>query len=250
MSALVTIAVPSLNQGRYLAQGLDSILGQRVSVEVFVADGGSTDGSQEIIARYADRLAGWRSGPDRGQAAAINEGIRQGSAPYATWLNSDDAYLEGGLAALVRALEEHPDWPMAYGRVWNVDETLARRSRVFTRPFSERLMASVNLISQPGALIRRSVWEAVGGLDEGLQLAMDYDLWWRVYRAFGAPGHIARDVAMNRVHNETKTRTQRKRHYQEAMEVVRRHYGHVPLKWWLAWPVAVWGRSLLARQRS
>ncbi|MCX8018772.1 MAG: glycosyltransferase, partial [Rhodocyclaceae bacterium] len=79
---LVTIAVPSFNQGRYLETALASIFAQEVPVEVFVLDAGSTDGSVAIIQRWSKRLAGWRSHPDAGQAAAINEGIAQGRAPY------------------------------------------------------------------------------------------------------------------------------------------------------------------------
>jgi glycosyltransferase involved in cell wall biosynthesis len=78
---LITIAVPSLNQDRYLADALTSIFDQRLPVEDFVADGGSSDGSLEIIKKFAPQLAGWRSHPDAGQAAAINECIARGRAP-------------------------------------------------------------------------------------------------------------------------------------------------------------------------
>ena len=79
---IVTVAVPSYNQGRFLDQALASIFEQDVPVEVFVMDGGSTDNSLEVISRWKDRLAGYRSHSDEGQAAAINEGIAQGRAKY------------------------------------------------------------------------------------------------------------------------------------------------------------------------
>ncbi|MFA6112110.1 MAG: glycosyltransferase [Candidatus Latescibacterota bacterium] len=246
---LVTIAVPSANQGRYLGDALASIFAATVPVEVFVADAGSTDTTLAVIREWESRLAGWRSQPDPGQAAAINEGIAQGSAPYVAWLNSDDRYLPDGLAALVGGLTEHPEWPAAYGRVWNVDSRLQRRSRVWVQPFSARWLANRCIVSQPGALVRRSAWQAVGGLDESLQMAFDYDLWWRLYRRFGPLGYTRQEVAENRIHDQTKTRTRRRRHYQEAVAVVRRHYGRVPIKWWLAWTVAVWARSLLTPQQ-
>lgn len=246
----VTIAVPSYNQGEYLGEALQSIFGADLPVEVFVADGGSEDDSLAVIEHWKSQLAGWRSYPDRGQAAAINECIARGTAPYVAWMNSDDGYLPGGLAYLVEQLEKHPEWPAVYGRVWNADKRLLPTSRVWVEPFSERAMAMRCIISQPATLIRRTAWEAVGGLDEELQLAMDYDLWWRLYREFGPLGLVEQDIAVNRLHEGTKTRTQRKRHYDEAMAVVRKYHGRVPIKWWIYWVVAVWFRSILTPQKS
>lgn len=245
----VTIAVPSLNQGRFLDDALSSIFSQGLAVEVFVADGGSTDDTLDIIRRWEPRLAGWRSRRDAGQAAAINECIARGQAPYVAWLNSDDAYMAGGLKALVAALQRHTDWPAAYGNAWNTDKALEPRSRAWVRPFNAWLMARRCVIAQPASLVRRTAWEAVNGLDERLDMALDYDLWWRLFRRFGPPGHLAKDIALNRLHNATKTRTRRRSHYQEAMAVVRTHYGRVPLKWYVAWPVSVWLREWLVPQR-
>lgn len=242
---LVTVAVPSFNQGRFLGAALDSIFAQDVPVEVFVLDAGSTDGTREVIARYESRLAGWRSERDAGQAAAINEGVAKGTAPYVCWLNSDDAWEPGGLARLVAALEADTAAPMAYGRTWNLDDVSGERRRnVEVRPFSEWLMARMNLVSQPATLIRRTAWNAVGGVDPALALAMDYDLWWKLYRHCRTPPRfVDHVVAVNRIHPATKTNTRRRDHYLEAIAVVRKHYGRVPWKWWLAWPYAVWWRS-------
>ena len=246
-AALVTVAVPSYNHGRYLEAALASISGQGVPVEIFVADGGSTDNSLDIIRRWEPGLLGWRSHRDSGQAAAVNEAVAQGSAPYVCWLNSDDWLLPGGLARLVAALDAAPAAAMAYGRAWSFVERSGKRHPVFVRPFSERLMAQLCIVSQPATLVRRTAWNAVGGLDETLHMAMDYDLWWRLYRQFGSPVFVDEFVAANREHDATKTSTQRRLHYREAMDVVRRHYGRVPLKWWLAQPYAVWYRSLIGR---
>jgi glycosyltransferase involved in cell wall biosynthesis len=245
---LVTVAVPSLNQGRFLEQALESIFTQGVEVEVFVADAGSTDGTLEVIRRWEPRLAGWRSHPDAGQAAAINEAIARGTAPYVCWLNSDDWWMPEGLAKLIAVLDTDATAPMAYGRVWNHDEASGQdRRNIEVRAFSERLMAQWCLVAQPGTLIRRSAWVAVGGLDASLHMAMDYDLWWRLYRRFGTPRFIDDVVATNRVHAATKTSSLRREHYREAMAVVRRHYGRVPLKWYAAWPWAVWYRSAIRK---
>ena len=242
---LVTVAVPSYNQGRFLDQALASIFEQNVPVEVFVLDGGSTDNSLEVIARWKDRLAGYRSHRDEGQAAAINEGIGQGRAKYVCWLNSDDWFLPGALSRLIEAAESMPEAPMVYGRCWNHHEDTGARRAVWVEPFSERRLALRCIISQPATLIRRTAWERVGGVDPALHMTMDYDLWWRLYKRAGAPHFVEDFVAVNRVHDATKTGNNRRLHYREAIDLVRRHHGSVPLKWWLAQPYAVWWKSVM-----
>lgn len=241
---LVTIAVPSYNQGRYLEEALLSLFRQEVPVEIFVADAASSDDSVEIIRKFKDRLSGWRSRPDAGQAEAINECIARGRAPYVCWLNSDDYLLPGGLATLLRILDNRPDLPVVYARAWNYVEKSGKKYPVNVEAFDERRLALRCIISQPATLLRRSAWETVGGLDEGLQMAMDYDLWWRLFRKFGPFFFIDEYVAVNREHADSKTKTKRREHYREAIEVVRRHYGSVPMKWWLAQPYAVWFKAL------
>lgn len=241
---LITVAVPSFNQGQFLNDALASIFQQDVPVEVFVLDGGSSDNSIEVIRKWEHRLAGWRSQPDDGQAAAINEGIAQGRAPYVCWLNSDDWFLPGGLSKLLGELESNPVVPAAYGRSWNVVQKSGKRYPVWVEPFSERRLALRCIISQPATLIRRSVWDAVGGVDGQLHMAMDYDLWWRLFRHSGPLTFLDDFVAVNREHEDTKTKTQRRLHYREAMMVVRKHFGRVPLKWWLAQPYSVWFKSI------
>lgn len=245
---LVTIAVPSFNQGSFLDDALTSIFAQDVPVEVFVADGGSTDGTLEVIKRWEPRLAGWRSHRDSGQSAAINECIARGSAPFVAWLNSDDVYLPNGLRALLDALQAEPALAVAYGKVWNTDEKLNRLAFIRTAPFSRKAMAARCIVSQPGTLIRRAAWEAVSGADASLVMSMDYDLWWRLIKVAGDFRYVDAEVAANRDHEQTKTNTKRRQHYRESMAIVRKYYGRVPLRWYLAWPISVWWRSLRVKQ--
>lgn len=247
---LITVAVPSLNQGRYLDAALASIFEQDLPLEVYVLDAGSTDDSLAIIERWSARLAGWRSHPDAGQGAAINEGIAAGRAPYVCWLNSDDLLLPGGLQCLLKALAHSPDASAVYGRAWNLNQATQRRRSALVLPFREWLFAQACTIAQPATLIRRSAWETVGGLDTQLHMAMDYDLWWRLYKTVGTLGFVDDYTAVNREHDATKTRTQRRLHYREAIDVVRRHHGRVPLKWWLAQPYAVWYRTVQLQSKQ
>jgi len=244
---LVTVAIPCLNHGRFLDDALTSIFQQEVPVEVFVLDAGSSDNTTEVIAKWASRLAAWRSAPDSGQSAAINEGVKQGSAPYVCWLNADDFFLAGGLAQLVEAIESEPRTSFSFGRCWSVTKNRRPFWPYPTCSFTPAIFANFCTICQPGTIIRRSAWEDVRGLDEKLHMAMDYDLWWRLYIASGKPAYLRRFVAATRSHDATKTAQHRRAHYTEAKAVVAQHYGAVPIKWELSWPVMVSLREKLHR---
>lgn len=243
---LVTFAVPSFNQGAYLDKALSSIFEQNIPCEVFVLDGGSTDNSMTVIEKWAHRLAGWRSHKDAGQSAAINEGIALGTAPYVAWLNSDDWLLPNGLHQLVDKISRSDDIPAVYGKAYDFIQTTGKMKPIWVEPFTSARLALRCIISQPATLMRRSAWEAIGGLNGDLRMAMDYDLWWRLFNRFGPLEFIHQDIAVNRVHALTKTTNFRRLHYEEAMAVVKREYGSIPLKWWLMQPYAVWFKTLKA----
>ena len=245
-SPLITIAVPSFNQGCYLEEALQSIFSQGIPVEVCVIDGGSSDNSVEIIKRWEKRLFYWRSRPDEGQADAINEGIAKGTAPFVCWLNSDDWLIKDKVNLLLNALNKSADAPMVYGEVLNYNQKYKSFRKVNVEPFDEHRLAIRCIISQPATLIRRSVWESVGGVDKGLSMAMDYDLWWRIYKKFGKPLFLKDIISVNRDHLFTKTNSQRSKHYKEAIHIVGKYYGSVPFKWYLYWPYAVWIKQIIS----
>jgi GT2 family glycosyltransferase len=227
----VGIVVPSLNQGRFLGQTLESLLAQDIDVRAAVLDAGSQDDSREVIQRYEHRLTYWRSAPDRGQAAAVNEGVtRLGGARYVGWLNSDDILLPGALSMMAGYLDRHPECVAVFGRAHIIDEPGRVVGEFPTRAFTRHRLARGSIVCQPASLFRRNVWDALGGLDESLQMCLDYDLWWRLTN-IGPIGFLDEIVACSRDHPATKTRTRKDLLYTEAFKVVRRHLGYVPWRW-------------------
>jgi GT2 family glycosyltransferase len=231
----VGLAIPSLDQGRFLPQALDSALGQSgLDLGVAVLDGGSRDDSVAVIRRYESRLDYWRSHPDAGQAAAINEGIaRLGAAEHVGWLNADDFLLPGALPAMARYLDEHPECVAVFGDAHIADESGRVVGRFPTRPFTRRALAARSIICQPASLIRRRAWDAVGGLDGSLHMCLDYDLWWRLAR-LGPIAYVREPMACSRDHAGTKTRGRQDLLYREAFAVLGRHLGYVPWRWCLS----------------
>lgn len=238
--ALITVVVPSYNQGKFLDKCLSSIFSQNLPLEVFVMDGGSTDNTIEVIKKWESKIQKWRSCPDDGQSAAINEGMKLGMAPYCCWLNSDDFFLDDALARLVKPLIQNLEVPVTYGKVYNLIDKNNSMKPIWVESFSEKRLSIRCIISQPGTLIRRNVWESVGGVNTNLHMSMDYDLWWRIFKSFGNFYYIEDFVAVNRDHVNTKTNSKRFLHYKESISVVRKYYGSVPLKWFIAQPYSVW----------
>ena len=168
---LVSIVIPSYNQARYLGATLRSVLEQDYSsMEVIVIDGGSTDGSVEIIQRYADRLAYWASESDRGQVDAINKGLQRASGEIVAWLNSDDLYLPGAVSDAVAVLTAHPDAGMVYGDGLLIDSENRLLDRHHYPPLTALDLLCFNVLLQPATFMRRSALEEAGFLSEAYDL--------------------------------------------------------------------------------
>jgi len=221
---LVSIVTPSLNQGRFIEDAVKSVLGQDYPrVEYLVMDGGSTDETLSVLRRYHGALQ-FTSGPDGGQAAAINGGFRATAGEVLGWLNADDLYEPAAVSAAVAYLREHPETALVYGDARHVDtEGRDLGPCAYVEPANvERLIHEVDYIVQPASFFRRSAFEAVGGLDESLHWALDYDLWLKIARRFPI-AYLPRPLARYRLTGENKTARGRFDRFAELDRVGRRH---------------------------
>lgn len=234
---LVTVVIPSFNQGEFLERALQSVIKQDVAKEIIVMDGGSADDSVQIIERYEKEITYWQSEKDGGQASAINAGMAHGSAPFVCWLNSDDIFLPDGLNTLLSVLQNDYVVPAVYGKCWHIDEQDKKLAPYLSFQFRKALLANYCFIAQPASLIKRECWEALNGLDERFNYAMDYDLWLRLFMQYGKLKYVKTYCAANRLHGDTKTHNGVEAHYAESMKAVNQSFGYIPIKWKLALPV-------------
>lgn len=221
---LVSIITPSFNQAGFLEETILSVLTQDYPrIEYLVIDGGSTDGSLDILKRYSDRLT-YVSEPDRGQSHAINKGFRVARGEILAWLNSDDTYLPGAVSAAVAFMRVHPEVMMVYGEgycITSEGNTIGRFP--WTEPFDLwRLMYVSDYILQQTTFFRRSVLERVGFLDEGLHWGMDWDLWLRIGKC-AKIAYLPTYMANLRQYLSTKTGSGGIARLNELVTIVRRH---------------------------
>lgn len=181
---LVSVVTPSFNQAAFLDETIQSVLNQDYpNLEYLIVDGGSSDGSRELIQGYAERLAWWVSEPDQGQTDAINKGFAHAKGHYLAWLNSDDTYLPHAVSRAVSFLEANPLIGMVYGDANLIDEQGQVIGKFPARQTDyPRLRSGYVHIPQQAAFFRASLWEQVGPLDPTFYFAMDYDLWVRLAR--------------------------------------------------------------------
>jgi len=255
---LVSIITPSLNQGRFIRDTIESVLSQDYPrLEHIVMDGGSDDDTLDILRSYGSRVV-WRSAPDQGQADAVNLGFRLAKGEILGWLNSDDTYHPGAVKAAVGHLAANPDTAVVYGDAYYIDENNAVIGTYPTEDFDLDRLSGSCVICQPTAFVRRDALLAVGMLDPALRYCMDYDLWIRLGRRFRI-GRLHRFLANSRVHPETKSWSQREEMFREIYAVAERSFGRVSPQWricrayyWLvdrSWPLPRWllwsGRQVL-----
>lgn len=202
----ISIVTPSFNQAAFLRDAIESVLGQGYpNLEYMVLDGGSTDGSVEIIREYADRLAFWCSEPDGGQAAAINRGFGRATGEILAWLNSDDYYLPGTLRHAAEQLAPG-QLELLLGNCVHIEEGKAaiRGSDVPLRHRQLRLEV-VDYVIQPSTFWTRATWEKTGALRSEYHFIFDWDWYTRAMKAGATVKTTDRYLAVYRVHAQHKT---------------------------------------------
>ena len=201
------IVSPSFRQAPFVERTIRSVLDQGYSgVSYFIQDGGSDDGTLEVVRKYEDRLAGWDSRPDSGQAEAVNRGFARVGGDIMSWLNTDDVLLPGSLAYVAGYFASHPEVDVVYGNRILIDEDDREIGRWILPPHEDGVLSWADFVPQETLFWRRRAWEMAGGrLDESFQFALDWDLLIRFRDAGARFARLPRFLGGFRVHARQKT---------------------------------------------
>jgi glycosyltransferase involved in cell wall biosynthesis len=224
----LSIITPSYNQDQYIEQTIRSVIDQGYpDLEYIVVDGGSRDATLETLLRY-DRRLRWRSEPDRGQAHALNKGLRMATGDVIGVINSGDTYAPGALLDVGRLFATNADTTWLTGRCRTIDQAgneirrpITRYKNMWLRMRSYRVLNVLNFLSQPATFWRRSVVQVTGPFDESLHYAIDYDYHLRVWSRY-EPLIVSQYLA-NLRDPESEADPAAKAHFTTDLDIVRRH---------------------------
>lgn len=208
----ISVVTPSYQQAAYLEQTMRSVLKQLAPTDEYVVqDGGSTDGSVEIIKQHAEKLLSWSSAPDLGQADAIAKGFAKtsgGPGDLMAWINSDDTYLPGTFDFVAAYFAANPDIDVLYGHRILIDEQSREIGRWFLPRHDHAVLRLNDFVPQETVFWRRRVWDRVGGLDTSFKFALDWDLLLRFEAAGAQIVRLPYFLACFRIHSSQKTAAQ------------------------------------------
>lgn len=217
---LVSIITPSYNQAKYLEQAIQSVLTQDYSnIEYILIDGGSNDGSVDIIKKYQDKFVYWVSEKDLGQADAINKGFAKANGEIIAWLNSDDYYLPETITTAVKVFEENPQVVLVYGNMLAVDENGKTFNTLNYKQLSLEDLICFQIIGQPAVFFRNSVLQKTNGLNLNFHFLLDH-LFWIQLAQHGKILHVNQTWSAARYHEEAKNRAKAAEFGQEAFRIL------------------------------
>jgi glycosyltransferase involved in cell wall biosynthesis len=227
----ISVITPSFNQGRFIERTIRSVLEQGYgALEYVVRDGGSTDETLAILARFADTV-NVVSEPDRGQADAVNKGISATTGEVIGWLNSDDVYYPGSLALVAESFAARPDLDVLYGDGQLIDAADTALRPYYTEPWNPARLTERSFLCQPAVFFRRRMVERFGLLDARLHYALDYEYWLRLAAGGATFAYTPTVLAGARLHPATKTETGGVDIHEEVNTLLRARLGRVPDTW-------------------
>src|SRR5260370_9526581 len=227
----VSLVTPSFNQGQFIQRTLESVATQGgAEIEHVVFDGGSTDDTVDVLTHFGRGIR-WVSEKDRGQADAVNKGIRATDGEIIGWLNSDDIDYTNGIARGIGFFETRPYVDVVYGMADHIDRSDSAFEAYPTDPWNIARLRDTCIICQPAAFFRRRVVEQHGMLDSNLQYCMDYEYWLRLAKAGVQFGYLESKLAGSRLYAENKTLGSRVKVHREINDMQKSLFGTVPDRW-------------------
>lgn len=227
---LISVITASYNQSRYIEKNILSVAQQNYpNIEHLIIDGGSTDGTIDILNNYGDKVR-WISERDDSTEDAINKGFRMSGGDIIGVLNSDDYYLPDTTTMVMEFFKEHPDAKIIYGKAYYVDNDERYLADYPTEPFDFQRLAVSNFICQPSVFMRRDAFSELGGFSETLRFATDLDLWIRAAQRYKIE-YLPRFLSVYRWHNEAKNALSVNSldSAKECLNLIIRHYNWAPL---------------------
>lgn len=220
MNFLVSIITPSFNQAEFIEETILSVKSQDYpNIEHIVIDGGSTDGTIDILKKYPHLT--WISEPDKGQAEAINKGFKMAKGEIVAWLNSDDTYPQDTIKTICDYFITHPDTDVVFGDCNRIDQDGKVIGSIKGHPFNLTHLIPRNCIPQPAVFFKREIIGRVGYLDTRHHHAFDYDCWIRIGLVGGGIEYLPKTLANFRLHKDSKTSMEMDIQKKEEAEITR-----------------------------